>query len=61
MKVLLILAAAVLLTGCKSGYTRDGVTVMSYCLLGGVYVDDTQTTYETEAEPPAAASCEVKR
>jgi len=51
MTHLLIVLTALLLVACSNGYTRDGVTVMSYCLLGGVYVDDTKTTLDHETKP----------
>jgi len=51
MTHLLIVLTALLLVACSSGYTRDGVTVVTYCLLGGTYIDDTETTMNHETSP----------
>lgn len=51
MTALGLVGLLISLAGCASGYTKDGTTVVSYCLLGGaLYVDDTKAemTHETK-------------
>lgn len=45
-----IIIAVVLLSGCVQSFTKNGTTVMSYCLIGAVYMDQTEVTLE---EKPA--------
>lgn len=57
MKPLLI--ALVLLAGCSGSYEKDGTTAVSYCLLGGVYVDQSNVKLE-EYKPAQRPLCAMK-
>jgi len=51
----ILIVLTLMLAACSSGYTRDGVTVVTYCLLGGTYIDDTETTLNHKTEPQQCA------
>jgi len=56
-----VMFSLVFLAGCSSGYTRDGVTVVTYCLLGGSYIDDTKTTLNHETAPQQCDSIQKEK
>ena len=51
------LLVVLMLTGCASEYSKDGTTVISYCLVGGVYMDDTRVEMKHEMKAADEAQC----
>lgn len=53
------LAAAllVLLVGCGGSYKREGMSIITYCVIGGVYVEEATTTLENENGKPTRHDC----
>ena len=41
----------VLLAGCAQTMEKDGVTIITYCLIGGVYMDDTKLSVKSAPKP----------